>query len=270
LFTDNWMTDLMELVEYEGAAYSSPVKAVHVVGGRPIPNPCSKQSPIVFSPNSQRIAYAAQQGTRWCAVVDGQEGPSHDGVGLFAFSPDSDRLAYVASDGSRRHEIVDGVASAGYDGVSKAAFSPDSQRVAYCAEDRDRGFLVVDGNELTNRDYEAVDAPVFSPDSKRLGYMGKRDGKWFVIVDGEEGAGYDDCGSLLFSSDSRHYAHRARQGSKWFIVVDGLARSAECDLLFTTAPLRFETSTKVCGVGVRGDDFVRMEVELNESTDGPG
>jgi IS66 C-terminal element len=43
----------------------------------------------LFSPDSKRVAYGAQKGTKWIAVVDGQEGAEFDGLGLLAFSPDS-------------------------------------------------------------------------------------------------------------------------------------------------------------------------------------
>ncbi len=67
-----------------------------------------------FSPNSQRLAYAARRGNKQVVVVDGQDGQAYDayGAGRLIFSPDSRRLAYAARLETDWRVIVDGVEEA--------------------------------------------------------------------------------------------------------------------------------------------------------------
>ena len=55
-----------------------------------------------FSPDSQHVAYAAQQGDKCFVVVDGKPGPAYDGIGesSLVFSPDSQHVAYAAHQGT--------------------------------------------------------------------------------------------------------------------------------------------------------------------------
>jgi hypothetical protein len=61
-----------------------------------------------FSPDSARVAYAAQVGKKWFTVVDGKEEQQYDGVGQgsLTFSPDGKRLAYGAKGGNKSWFVV--------------------------------------------------------------------------------------------------------------------------------------------------------------------
>ena len=88
-------------------------------------------------------------------VVDGQEQKQYDWphIRSIVFSPDSQRLAYVAFDGDRPFLVVDGQEGQRYESIREGSvvFSPDSQRVAYVVgmpeEDGGHPFVVVDGQE---------------------------------------------------------------------------------------------------------------------------
>ena len=80
-------------------------------------------------------------------IVDGKEGKPYDGLGDLIFSPDSQRVAYGAQLGDKVFVVVDGKEGKQYDDAGRLIFSPDSQRVAYRAGVGDKQFVVVDGKE---------------------------------------------------------------------------------------------------------------------------
>ena len=58
-------------------------------------------------------------------VVDGVEGKEYDGIGQgsLVFSPDSKRVAYAAQRGGKQLVVVDGVEGKEYDGIGRALSS---------------------------------------------------------------------------------------------------------------------------------------------------
>jgi hypothetical protein len=218
-----------------------------------------------------------QPGTRHFVVVDGQEGKPYQGpTGGPDFSPDSQRVGYAARDGHEKAFIVvDGKEGEPYDYIlcdaqrqeGKVAmfgeheapttcsmpdedgvplmFSPDSRHFAYVGllgAKELRAFVVEDGRR--GNAYRDVDerSLTFSPDGRHLAYAaetGETVGqlanetsagckvkpcpkpKWSVVVDGNEGKQYDGVGGFVYSSDSRRFAYTARLGSKWIVVLDG-------------------------------------------------
>ncbi len=63
---------------------------------------------LIFSPDSQRLAYQAADKGKVVAVVDGQEGKHYDSFakGGLHFSPDSRRVAYVVADAEKKNPFV--------------------------------------------------------------------------------------------------------------------------------------------------------------------
>ena len=81
-------------------------------------------------------------------LVDGQAGPEYDGVGdgSLLFSPDSKRVAYQAQNGGKSWMVVDGQkVGTDYDQASGLIFSPDGNRVAYVAQKGGKMLVIVDG-----------------------------------------------------------------------------------------------------------------------------
>jgi hypothetical protein len=175
----------------------------------------------IFSPDSQRVAYVARNGSMERVVVDGQEGPAYDisGIGGWwanapIFSPDSQRVAYVAKRGwpdlnGWSELVVDGQAGPEYDRIRFAQiFSPDSRHVAYLAKKGEKVRVVVDGREgpkydiSTSRGDLSAKRPIFSPDSRHVAYLAWKGEKVRVVVDGQEGPEYDRIYSdLVFNPD---------------------------------------------------------------------
>ena len=237
---------------------------------------------LVFSPDSRRFAYVAQEGDEeleFALVVDGQEWSRYDYVDTLGpvFSPDSTTIAYIVrSQGNEFKEsvVVDKQRGTPYEGVLAPVFSPDSGRIAYPAYDGTKWFVVLDGQEGKRYDY--VGTPyssgrsaaglvgfrrlIFSPDSKRLAYGAQVGDKWLVVVDGEEGKQYDEIGmcGLVFSPDSRAVAYAARAGKEWFVVVGDRESKHYSEM---PGPIVFESPEKLRYV-VEDDTICRVEETL--------
>jgi Tol biopolymer transport system component len=108
---------------------------------------------LVFSADSQHVAYGAndEEEDTWFVVLDGQAGKPYEAwVTGPVFSPDSQRLAYaVAVDEAKQTVVLDGLDSKAYNGIKPAllAFSPDSRRLAYGAQGDKGWHVVLDGQE---------------------------------------------------------------------------------------------------------------------------
>jgi len=110
-----------------------------MIGGAPL-----------FSPDGKRLAYFAQRGQKWVAVLDGKEGVEYDGIGKGAsFSPDSQRLAYAAWKGAKRLVVVDGQEGPETDGGTVPVFSADSRHLAYFAQTGDTWRVFLDGKPVS-------------------------------------------------------------------------------------------------------------------------
>jgi len=64
-------------------------------------------------------------------VVDGKTESAYNNIYELNFSPDSQHVAYAAEQGKIMFAVIDGKPSSTYDGVDKPVFSPDSKHVAY-------------------------------------------------------------------------------------------------------------------------------------------
>jgi hypothetical protein len=136
-------------------------------------------------------------------------------------SPDSRRVAYAAEADGGGTMVVDGVAEPLRQNIFRDScmFSPDSQRMAYHAEFGNRSAMVIDGKVGTF--YDACGGLSFSPDSRRVAYGARRGESMFIVVDGQEWKAYDEVtASPLFSPDSRHVTYAVRSGEKDLILRD--------------------------------------------------
>lgn len=110
---------------------------------------------LTFSPDSRRLAFRAERGTKHLIVVDGKETNEYDRIfSDLRFSPDGRRCTFSAERDNKRCVVVDAVEGPMHDWVSVAHFSPDSQRAAYWSRCGDKFVLVVDG--LGSESYDFV------------------------------------------------------------------------------------------------------------------
>ena len=195
---------------------------------------------LVFSPDSNRLAYVVRADKTQFAVVDGQEQKRYKAIyeGSLVFSPDSQRVAYVVEkDRGRGYReavvktkfaVVDGQEEKQHYGdIRSLVFSPDSQRLAYVAHVGGKQFVLA--NEQEDKHYDKIDKEslVFSPDHERLAYVALVGQREFVVVDGQEEEQYDSVWSPVFSPDSQRLAYGANDTvdndniRPDFVVVDG-------------------------------------------------
>jgi hypothetical protein len=181
---------------------------------------------VIFSPDSRRVAYAAERQGEFLIVVDSKEGQRFRDIYHPVFSPSSRHVAYVGGRVGSRSAVIDGeIVSAKYPDVgggTGVVFSPNEGRMAYAAvAGPDTEFMVIDGKEDTP--YQHVGKLFFSPDSCRMLYTAHRAGQSFVVVDRVPGKTYDQIGypEHPFSPDSQRVAYLAVRNGKHFVVLDG-------------------------------------------------
>ena len=181
---------------------------------------------IIFSFDSEHLAYAAIKNKKMVFTIDGKETIEGDRVGLPVFSLDSQSLAYAFSKKQKWFIVVNDQKSASFDQLYKFQFSQDSQRYSFIAKDDEKWFCVVDdkkGPEFMT----AIDVFKFSPDSRRYAYAGMHKNEAQIVTEkGPSTQSYASVGEPYFSSDSRHLVFRARHqaGGKWITVLDGQER----------------------------------------------
>jgi hypothetical protein len=149
-------------------------------------------------PNGRRIVESSVTGKgvngNWAVVVNGKPGDTYEGIAhdTPVFSPDSRRIAYGAERSHKWYMVIDGIASSPYYGLaSSPIFSPDSQRVAFGVAKSPQQFSYVIDGSEQPGDYSGISDIVFSSDSKRVAYAVKQAGRFSVIADKIPGTPYD-------------------------------------------------------------------------------
>lgn len=184
---------------------------------------------LTWSPDSQRLAYVAQEGGQQFPVIDGDEGERGQGIERIVFSPDSQRWAYRVKQGAEAWVVSDGKKGRAYIEVSPP-YLGEGNRLAYLAvRNNEEAFLVVEGEHAIAfprpdlRIEQLVDGAslTFSPDARRFAYVSGELNDRYVVIDGLEGEHYLQPGNPVFSPDSRRIAYVALVTEGSFVVVDG-------------------------------------------------
>jgi len=201
-------------------------------------------------------------------VVDGKESPAYDDTSkqTLVFSPDSQHVAYGAKRSGKCFVVVDGVEEkATYDAIVNwsVRFSPDSRRLAYAALRNNQWLIIADHRE--GRPYDGLDGRgiLFSPDSKQLVYTALKGSKVVLVVDGVEKAEFDFIApaSVRFSPDGRHLAYTARRGGRAMLVLDGKPVNHSCDEMSDSQLLFSPDSCRVATVARRNNKFLTVEAD---------
>lgn len=223
---------------------------------------------LVFSPDGQRVAYAAQveKNGPWFVFLDNEkQGPYETiGDGSLRFSPDGTRLAYAAKANGRWGAVVDGRPGEPHDGIAQMLFSPNGKRLAYVAQDGDTEAVVVDNQ--VERTFDAIGGGslVFSPDSRTLGYIARNGYARFVVIGGARKPRYTMVAYLNFTSDSRHFAYIALDDTGAFTVVDDLRAAHRYESVWNPPgkKLLFDYRDQFHYTAVKNDEIFLVEEKI--------
>ena len=179
--------------------------------------------PIVFGPSDSRIAYAADTGDGWVAVIGGEEQGVHGYIlpDSITLSPDGNAYAYVATSGGGWYVVESG--RKGPDGSSilmgREPYSDDGSRFAYALQLPTGWHLVADnviGGELEYQEIGREGGPGFSPDGKYLYFFARNNNEWHLVVNGHEGPAYSRLYKPAFASEGILYL--AEQSDKGWLL----------------------------------------------------
>ncbi len=177
-----------------------------------------------FSPDSKRVAYAAEQDGKAFVVVDGVEGKRYSRIAQrpILFSRDGKRVFYAARANDGWHVVIDGTEYP-TSGAEFCAMGPEGKRTAWSSYDYDaHGYRVtVDG--ALGKAYDSAGYIMFSPDGRHVAYAAEKGGNWFMVVDGKEGTACEGVGYATygFSGDGMHLAYAAKIHDGWQVILDG-------------------------------------------------
>lgn len=140
------------------------------------------------------VAWTLLSERRQCVVFDHRPGKHYGAIGAnsIVFSPDSKRWAYYAEDSAGLRVVLDGEEQPIFDAVQKGSlvFSPDSSQFAYIAARKGTHYLVLNGKEQAIPGLLPM-PPVFSPDGKHLVYVRAVEGKLFLVAGEAESKPYE-------------------------------------------------------------------------------
>ena len=109
---------------------------------------------------------------KYFVVIDDKELNNFRHFFYLLFSKDSDHLAYEAEDVSGFNIVEDNKSGKIYRKVDYLTFSPDGNHLAYSASpDIGTDIVVLDSNESSGYDWMSVGKLSFSPDSQHFGYL---------------------------------------------------------------------------------------------------
>lgn len=200
-------------------------------------------SHLVFSRNSQRVAYLGKKSDGWQHLFLEHKPLRYwpwEGVTL---SPDWTRFAGVLPGPERFVELVDERKFGPHEAPSEPVFSPNGKRFAYVDGKAGSYQVYLDGNPV-GPPSRSVPKPLFSP-RNRLYWVGRPgEGDYFVYVDGaSEGPWEYVVGKPEFAfSPGGRSLYVASRGGKSFLVVDGVQNA------------RSEWGSPVSGSGFVFDD----------------
>jgi len=221
-----------------------------------------------------KLAYVAQNKSRYFLVYDGVEGPRYDFI-----EPPIDvggKPAYIASRGGRKYAVYDGKELGDkYDNLE--SFIANINGVLCFAGKKDRrNYLVCNGREIGDS-FDSVESPYAAEFDGKLLYIGVNGTMRYAIYDGKlMGEGYHSIyppfnnvnGKLAFLAEDEINSSDGTLAEKYYIVYDGKETGKDYDsveVLYpgATAPEKAsfkEAGGKIAYVGVReGLMFIALD-----------
>ncbi len=174
-----------------------------------------------------RLAYVAQNKSKYFLVLDGAEGNKYDYV-----EPPVDvggKPAYIATKGTRKYAVYDGKEYGdGYDNVESFVAGIVGNLCFAGLKDR-KDHLVCGGKEVGGG-FNSIASPYAAEYDGKLLYVGQNDSTKYVIYDGNlVGNGYHDVvppfvsinGKLTFMVEDETTQADGTKTEKYYIVYDG-------------------------------------------------
>lgn len=179
----------------------------------------ANDEPILFSPDSKKVAYKGLLMKKWHVVLDDKTIDQTDGAKELIFSPDSSKLAFAARDEKKWYVVLDDWKSKKYTNVFRLTFSRDSKHFAFAAQDSSDFFIIADQKPLEV--FDLVGTPIFSPADSELVYSACKKGKWFIIKGKEKGPELNDIGPYFFTENAEHFVYSGEKDGKYYVFIDG-------------------------------------------------
>lgn len=155
----------------------------------------------------------------WIVTRDGEAGKKYDDIWQLTYSPDSQTLAYAAQDGEDSFIVRGNQELTAYDAVHAPRFSTDGAQLAYKAQRGGKRFIVV--NEIDGPAFDEVNAPAFDADGTVI-YRAQQGATWSVVAGTQRSQAYDKIHEIVVSDTGDHMAFEAQDKARgWFYIVDG-------------------------------------------------
>jgi hypothetical protein len=204
---------------------------------------CEKEK--AFLRRERTVAMLVVNGVKNTAWLHDESSDRHGVSNEIVFSPDSQRIAYCVTRDGQSTWIMDGAPQVWVNGLVSGwranpdwrhfpdygkvscrprtlSFSPNSQHFAYAGNDRGQHLLIYDGKPH-GLHAGILNMPIiFSPDSLQVAYGAEEDGEQFIVLAGQPlRRHYGLCGDYVFSPDSTQCAYVAIESSGTFQFVVG-------------------------------------------------
>lgn len=238
---------------------------------------------LLFSPDSKRYVFIAQNDVSSFAVVDGQESAGYAQISNVQFTRDSRRHAFEARylntpGGGGSVVVVDGKEGPKLYGITanSLTFSADGSRIAYMGNTTvAEAVAVVDGavQKAPAGAFQARLAKpgmtqsyfMFSPDGRRIARVeGLLDGtgRNVVVLDGTRQTPGHLFSMPVFSPDGRRFAYAAWFNQRWLLSVDGKSMPIDGDLYEAPGALAFQADGSLRLLTVKDNMLSRMVLTL--------
>ncbi|MCB0540908.1 MAG: PD40 domain-containing protein [Bacteroidetes bacterium] len=175
---------------------------------------------IVFSSDSNNLAFIAVVDKDFFVVKNGEEGPKFDDVSNLVFGPKNE-LSYTAKLGNKSFQVSNGVIGEKYNGVGKVIYSPNGKRHCYIVYKNKKAAIILDGK--IGKFYKNVYNPVFSPNSEDFMYSADTQSyNSFVVLNGVPGTIYGWHNYLTFGLKNQiAYTASNINSDKQFVIFNG-------------------------------------------------
>jgi hypothetical protein len=179
-------------------------------------------SPVVFSPQGERYAYAVRENGHVFVVVDDRPQGQFDNVrsDILKFSDNGKSVVYQAFRAGKSWLVFNGKEFGPFATVENPTISGDGMHIGWISQKAMNGIgsIFIDGKEVATTD--AATPLILSSDAKRWAFLAKHDGAVVTKVMGTSPAEYPYFNApVAFSPDGAHLL--SEPPGQGVVVVDG-------------------------------------------------